>query len=126
MKVPLLEAENLEIDKSVKSYIIIHGLQKKRNISDLMVSATIFRAGIIFIGQRTFDFQKDLPLCIRNTVPILRFKKLKSCQAFLAERGIKIVGVEIDEKSRNVDTEPFDGSIAFLLGCEVSIIFQKF
>jgi len=85
------------------------------------------------VGQKTFDTDpngKDIPkpMCeaIRNGIfAITRFEKWQDCVDYLHQRKIRLVGVEIDEKSKSVSEVLDHHDTAFLMGNEGDGIHPK-
>ena len=130
-----------------KCYLIITNISKKPNVRSLLLLAAAFGCEKVFIaGQKKFDFSApaegssstDLPHQLRAMVrdgqmDIVRFDRLDECIAHIksigAEDGagtcnrqqrrpIRVVGVEIDPSSQDVEGEPFEGDTAFMMGNE--------
>jgi len=116
-----------------KLYLIINNISKQSNVRSLLLASTAFGIETIFIaGQRKFNFDssdpnnKDLPPSIRRLIKnkqisIRQFDKLKHCVDYIHFLGgIEIVGVEIDDSSRNVEVsnECFKGDTAIMMGNE--------
>ena len=130
-----------------KCYLIITNISKKPNVRSLLLLAAAFGCTKVFVaGQKKFDFSApaegssstDLPHQLRAMVrdgqmDIVRFDRLDECIAHIksigAEDGagtcnrqqrrpIRVVGVEIDPSSQDVEGEPFEGDTAFMMGNE--------
>lgn len=87
------------------------------------------------VGQPTFSLERDVPSALRpkqpidtnndeeaeTGLPVLRFEgTIERCRDYLHAHGVRLVGVEIAEAgAADVETEPFEGPTALLLGNEV-------
>ena len=89
--------------------------------------AAAFGCKQVFVaGQKKFDFTpegKDLPHQLRNMVrnghmDIVKFDRLEECIVHIKAMGVSVLGVEIDEKARDVEGEPFEGDTAVMMGNE--------
>lgn len=128
-----------------KCYLIITNISKKANVRSLLLLAAAFGCATVFVaGQKKFDFSAaegssstDLPHQLRAMVrdgqmDIVRFDRLDECIAHIKSIGagddeidnrqqrrpIRVVGVEIDPSSQDVEGEPFEGDTAFMMGNE--------
>ena len=97
-------------------HLIITNISKWANIRSLLLTAAAFGCHTVFVaGQRKFDFNpngKDYPNALRNySLKIIQFDKLQDCiqsiqsQQKNNERKIRIIGVEIDESSIDVEND---------------------
>ena len=112
-------------------YLLLANISKRPNIKCLIRNAVAFGVKTIFVaGQKKFNFdadseKSDLPPIIRSMIQnghlkIVQFSKLKDCIEHMHSLGIKVIGVEIDESSVDVeDTDAcFSGDTAFMMGNE--------
>ena len=114
-------------DKPPKYYLIIANISKKTNIKSLLLLAAAFGCSKVFVaGQKKFDFTpegKDMPHQLRNMIrnghmDIVKFDRLEECIAHIKAMGVSVLGVEIDERARDVEGEPFEGDTAIMMGNE--------
>ena len=112
-----------------KLYLIITNISKPTNIKALLRLACAFGCSKIFVaGQRKFNFdpdsdQSDLPNNLKEAlriIPVVQFEKLPECVDHIHSLGIKIIGVEIDESSVDLELSEtsFEGGTAFMMGNE--------
>jgi len=98
--------------------VIIFNVAKKQNIGNIVRSAVAFGVSeFIIVGKgkvNTFG-NKDTNKFIRFTF----FDTLQACKESLKKEGFSIVGIEIGEGAKDVNTHPFTGPTAFILGNEV-------
>ena len=133
-------------------YLIITNISKRQNIKSLLQLAVAYGITTIFVvGQRAFNFDlmdsideeddgttrtttTDIPPTIqdhirKNKLKIIKFDKLEECITHIkniqTSPTIQILGVEIDKSSINLETEPFIGSTAFMMGNEGSGMTEK-
>ena len=135
-------------------YLIITNISKRQNIKSLLQLAVAYGIQTIFVvGQRAFNFDLidsivqeddgtttktttiDIPPTIQdhirnNKLKILKFDKLEECITHIksiqtSPTQIQVLGVEIDKSSINLETEPFIGSTAFMMGNEGSGMTEK-
>jgi len=135
------------------SYLIITNISKRQNIKNLLQLAVAYGITTIFVvGQRAFNFDlidsideeedgiitkttTDIPPTIQDHIrneklKIIKFDKLEECIAHIksiqtSPTPIQVLGVEIDKSSINLETEPFIGSTAFMMGNEGSGMTTK-
>ena len=99
-------------------HLIITNISKWANIRSLLLTAAAFGCHTVFVaGQRKFDFNpngKDYPNALRNySLKIIQFDKLQDCIQYIQSqpknnnerRKIRIIGVEIDESSIDVEND---------------------
>jgi tRNA G18 (ribose-2'-O)-methylase SpoU len=115
-------------DSEAKCYLIITNISKKPNVKSLLLLAAAFGCETVFVaGQKKFDFSvegRDLPHQLKNMVrngqmDIVKFDRLDECIAHIKSIvGAKVLGVEIDERAKDVEGEPFEGDTAIMMGNE--------
>lgn len=125
---------------SPKMYLVLTNISKRNNIKSLLQTAAACGCSAIFVvGQRTFDFDKDLPQSLhaytnddeQKIMPIIRFVKWNDCVQHLVERNITLVGVEIHKDAHNLDSytstnnKDNNKDVAFLMGNEGQGIHEK-
>ena len=98
------------------------------------------------VGQPTFSIERDVPSALRphptpttstpaptstdaaeadadmaEGISVVRFDgTIEACRDWLHAHGVRLLGIEIGEAgAADVDTEPFDGPTALMLGNEV-------
>ncbi|MCA8944379.1 MAG: hypothetical protein KDB80_17585 [Planctomycetes bacterium] len=99
------------------SYLILHHIVKSGNMGALVRSAAAFGIDeIVVVGRRRLPTRAAVGMqsCVRRT----NFLRLRDAEDYLRERGVEIVGVEIDASAVPVEQHPFRGDTAFLLGNE--------
>eukprot|EP01083_Nonionella_stella_P152706 489854_1 len=112
-------------------YLIIANISKSPNMKCLLRNAISAGCKTVFVaGQRKFNFDpnsdtSDIPQNIKpflkkGLLEIVRFDKLKECIDHVHALGIRVVGVEIDETSVDVENtgDCFFGDTAFMMGNE--------
>lgn len=99
------------------SYLILHHIVKSGNLGALVRSAAAFGIDeIVVVGRRQLPTRAavGMQVCVRRS----SFLRLRDAEAYLRERGVEIVGVEIDANAIPIEQHPFRGDTAFLLGNE--------
>lgn len=105
-------------------YVIVHSVSKKHNIGMLLRSATAFGVRqMVVVGRR--DISTFGNHGTADYVDLKHFYHMKDARAYLKERGCTICGVEIVEGAQAVQSHPFTGHTAFLLGNEGSGLSQQ-
>jgi tRNA G18 (ribose-2'-O)-methylase SpoU len=119
------------------SFLIIANISKKENIKKILVSANAFGVAEVFIvGQPTLEldticaqgFAKHQPLGVKGAVPAItfrRFDSLPECRNYCQQIGCSICGIEILDSAEDINTNPFRGDTAFMLGNEGSGLSKK-
>mmetsp|Transcript_7388 Transcript_7388/g.17204 ORF Transcript_7388/g.17204 Transcript_7388/m.17204 type:complete len:196 (-) Transcript_7388:488-1075(-) len=133
-----------------RPYLILTNISKRQNVRNLLQLSAAFGCPAVFVvGQPSFEFDPDadgtdVPSQLREgirrgTMEIVRFDGLDECVAHVKSmdversggagddrrRGMPILGVEIDESSVNLESEPFASSTAFMMGNEGSGMSPK-
>jgi len=136
-----------------RPYLILTNISKRQNVRNLLQLAAAFGCPAVFVvGQPSFEFDPDadgtdVPSQLREGIrrggmEIVRFDGLDECVAHVKSmnverssngasdddvprRGMPILGVEIDESSVNLESEPFASSTAFMMGNEGSGMSPK-
>lgn len=100
-----------------RCYLVLHHIVKSRNLGALVRSADAFGVHeLIVVGRRRLP---TTPACgMQRCVRRVSFLRLSEARDYLRERGVRIVGVEIDPSASPVEEHPFRGDTAFLLGNE--------
>ncbi|GJP54917.1 hypothetical protein CLOM_g13931 [Closterium sp. NIES-68] len=98
-------------------YVIVHNVAKRHNIGMLLRSATAFNVHqILVVGRR--DFSAFGSHGAADHVSLKHFNSLTDAKTYLQERDCSICGVEIVDNARPIQSHPFSGNTAFLLGNE--------
>ena len=114
-----------------RQYWIVNNIQKRKNIRDLLLSASAFGvAGVFVVGQKLLSFESALNFTdmfpdFVLPFPITRCSTLQECRTLLKERhpNMAIVGIEILSHATSVnDARVFSesGPSAFMVGNEGS------
>mmetsp|Transcript_19663 Transcript_19663/g.29176 ORF Transcript_19663/g.29176 Transcript_19663/m.29176 type:complete len:162 (-) Transcript_19663:414-899(-) len=114
-------------------YLVITNISKLNNVKSLLKTASAFGCnGVFMVGKSKFNETEDVPLILRQHIssgkmPLIRFQKWDDFTNYLEDEGIILIGVEIQEKSVNIDTQPVsaDRKVAFLMGNEGQGIHPK-
>lgn len=89
-------------------FLIICNIQKRNNVNTLIRNAFAFKFVPIIVGMPKLGEQQSC----------LHFERLEECKAYLQERNVPIVGIEIMAESASILTDPFTSSIALMPGNE--------
>ncbi|CAM9595792.1 unnamed protein product [Phaeothamnion confervicola] len=101
-----------------RCFLIVYNVSKKNNVFLLTKSAIAFGAEPLIVGMPQLDVERCLPPELRGCGLLRRFACLADCLGYVRAAGAVVVGVEIDAAARNVETEPFVGITAFMVGNE--------
>eukprot|EP00201_Polytomella_parva_P016478 CAMPEP_0175061424 /NCGR_PEP_ID=MMETSP0052_2-20121109/13577_1 /TAXON_ID=51329 ORGANISM="Polytomella parva, Strain SAG 63-3" /NCGR_SAMPLE_ID=MMETSP0052_2 /ASSEMBLY_ACC=CAM_ASM_000194 /LENGTH=263 /DNA_ID=CAMNT_0016327277 /DNA_START=231 /DNA_END=1025 /DNA_ORIENTATION=+ len=99
-------------------WLITHSVSKRHNVGTLLRCATAFGVRqVCLVGSRQFNafgsHGSDVYVDLRH------FDNLRNCCAALKEEhGCQIVGIEITPEAKPVQSHPFTGPTAFMLGNE--------
>eukprot|EP00816_Leptocylindrus_hargravesii_P006292 CAMPEP_0196824638 /NCGR_PEP_ID=MMETSP1362-20130617/92599_1 /TAXON_ID=163516 /ORGANISM="Leptocylindrus danicus, Strain CCMP1856" /LENGTH=177 /DNA_ID=CAMNT_0042204959 /DNA_START=134 /DNA_END=664 /DNA_ORIENTATION=+ len=129
------------IKSNPKLYFIIANISKRRNIQSILKAAVAFGVDqILVVGQKKFNFDIQSTSDRRCDVPrqlhhlgkghfrfhVLQFEFLHECVTYVKdELHARIGGVEIMENALDLETEPFTGDTAIMMGNEGSGMNQK-
>tara|TARA_B110000003_G_C16622182_1_gene523550 strand:- start:145 stop:846 length:702 start_codon:yes stop_codon:yes gene_type:complete len=108
-------------------YFIVHNIAKKHNVGTIARCATAFGVrSVVLIGSKsynTFGCKGS-----SNHVDFAYYPTLKDArQGLTAEKKVtKILGVEICEGAVPIESHPFDGDTAFIMGNEVSLFLLSY
>lgn len=104
---------------SAASYLVIYNIMKDLNFGFLMRTASALGVTeIVVIGKRHFDVGGA---CGTNRAIRKRhFHDLTTAVAYLRSKGCSICGIEITPDAVPVNSHPFRGSTAFMVGNESS------
>eukprot|EP00899_Mesostigma_viride_P002317 jgi/Mesvir1/12086/Mv00362-RA.1 len=101
----------------MQSYLVLYNVSKKHNVGSLARCATAFGVHqILVVGQHKINVFGSHGAS--NFVEYRHFGQLTECRAYLKERDVDIVGVEIMDNAKPVQSHPFTKSTAFVLGNE--------
>lgn len=98
--------------------VLLSPVAKRVNIGTIVRSAVAFGVeGLMVVGDR----KKVRSFGDQNTLRFLdmqEFQTLKECKEEITRQNFRLVGIEIDQRSRNVAKHPFTGNTVFVLGNE--------
>lgn len=106
---------------SGEQYLVIFNVSKKNNIKSLIYTAAAYSFVPIVVGVPSIV--KDLHVC---DVEYLYYASFKDLKAFLSDRGIPLVAIEIMDGARSILENPFHQSVAFMPGNEVRYIHVSY
>lgn len=99
------------------AYMLVYNIGKKKNFGDILRSAAAFGVKEVFIvgakKLQLFGNQGTQRYC-----KFRYFDTLQEAKAELKARGIALVGIEITENAKPIDSHPFSGSTCFMSGNE--------
>ena len=100
-----------------RSYLILHHIAKNRNLGALLRSADAFGVHeVVVVGRRRIA---SAPACgMHRCVTRVAFPRLQDAEDYLRERQVRILGVEVEPSAARLETHPFVGDTAFLVGNE--------
>jgi tRNA G18 (ribose-2'-O)-methylase SpoU len=131
---PASALETEEGRRRPNMYLVVTNISKRRNIQALLLSAAAFGCKeVLVVGQKNMDFDCDgsnMPNALREHVrngglAIQRFAHWNDCVAFLKERQIRLVGVEIHKDAQPIEHFFDNQNTAFLMGNEGSGLNDK-
>lgn len=105
-------------------YIMLSNVAKRQNLGNIVRSASAFGAkAAVVVGSNKFStfgaHGSD------KHTSFLSFHTLAEAVDAMHARSVRVVGVEITPSSVRVDSHPFSGSVAFLMGNEGSGLHDK-
>jgi tRNA(Leu) C34 or U34 (ribose-2'-O)-methylase TrmL len=107
-------------------HLIYYNVSKRSNLGTMLRSCAAFRCKSVFVvGNRRKKLAWFGSKGTKSHVEIEYFDTLEQCRAHCVERGIQIMGVEIDAAAERVDHHPFSGPTAFLMGNEGSGLSER-
>lgn len=95
-------------------YLVIANVSKRNNVKFLINAAIAYNFKIILVGWLSFNE----PVDGLDEGSMIKFETLIELTAFLAERNIPLVGIEIIDGAKSVLDDPFTSSIAVMPGNE--------
>ena len=102
-----------------KSYLLIYNVSKRNNFGQLLRSACAFGVTAVFVvGAEKLSTHGNQGTTLHSE--FRHFPDMKSAKAYLVEAGIKLIGVEIAEGAKTIESHPFEGDTCFMLGNEGS------
>jgi tRNA G18 (ribose-2'-O)-methylase SpoU len=125
-----------------KIYLVIHNIQKRPNVRNLMCTAAAFGChGVFVVGQKNFNLDPimghDIPTQLKPFLSqeggmlLKRFDKWAEFVQYIATtRQIRLIGVEIHKDAKVIDDYLSSGDwaskdIAFLMGNEGQGLSKK-
>lgn len=105
-------------EKPPACFVILHSVSKKHNIGTIARCATAFGVKeLCLVGSRQYNTFGSHGSC--DYVNFRHFGSLQACCTYLKEaEGCRIIGIEIDPSALPVQSHPFQGPTAFMLGNE--------
>ena len=106
-----------------RAYLILSNIGKKQNVKELLVSAAAFGVSdVLVVGMLKLDIHLVASRAFSgrpHPFALHRFDSLDECCSFVKAKGeVSIVGVEIMDGAADVNSHPFKGNTAFLMGNE--------
>lgn len=100
-----------------RSYLVLHHIAKNANFGALLRTANAFGVHeVVVVGRRRIPSGPGVGS--GRSVRRVSFLKLPEAEAYLRSCGCTILGVEVDAESDAIETHPFVGNTAFVLGNE--------
>ena len=100
-----------------KSYLLLYNVGKRQNFGQLLRSACAFGVtAILVVGAEKLSTFGNMGTTLH--CEFRHFTDIQSAKAYLVERKITLVGIEIAEGAVSVTSQPFDGDTCFMLGNE--------
>ena len=102
---------------SPRSYLLLHHIAKDHNLGALIRSADAFGVHeVVVVGRRKIPnvTSSGMERCVRRVA----FGRVAEAEAYLRQRQVQILGVEIDPTAVPIEQRPFRGDTAFVLGNE--------
>eukprot|EP00891_Asterochloris_glomerata_P002037 jgi/Astpho2/2037/e_gw1.00038.287.1_t len=108
-----------------KCFLIVHNISKRHNVGTLARSATAFGVSqLCLVGSKHFNTFGSHGAYLH--VNMRHFEKLEQCCQYLKEeQGCAILGVEITDDAKPVQSQPFQGNTAFMVGNEGDGLSEK-
>jgi tRNA G18 (ribose-2'-O)-methylase SpoU len=100
-----------------RSALVLFNIAKSRNFGQLLRSANALGAEeVVFVGRR--EFRAHGSFGTRRALETHHFFRLEDAAEDLRRRGFRLCAVEILPSAEPVQSQPFEGPTAFLLGNE--------
>ena len=99
-----------------RCFLFLHNITKESNQGFLIRTASAFAAELIVIGRKRYG-TSGAAGGTRHT-PVHHFYSLREGVAFARDQGARILGIEILDEARPIESHPFTGPTAFLPGNE--------
>eukprot|EP00743_Colponemidia_sp_Colp-15_P012844 GILK01014741.1.p1 GENE.GILK01014741.1~~GILK01014741.1.p1 ORF type:complete len:228 (-),score=37.95 GILK01014741.1:238-894(-) len=104
-------------EAQIESYLLVHNISKNHNWGNLVRSASAFGVKqVCVVGQKKVNLFGNKGAANRSN--FRTFNSLEEAQQFFRSRNVSICGVEIMETALPIQSHPFRGSTAFILGNE--------
>ncbi len=94
-------------------YLVIANVAKRNNVKFLINAAIGYNFQIILVGWKNFE-----ELYLHENTVIIRLDTMQELEAYLKERDVPLVGIEIIEGAKSVLDNPFTEAIAIMPGNE--------
>ncbi len=100
-----------------RSYLLLHHIVKSRNFGALVRTADALGVHeVVVVGRRQLPTSPAVGM--QHCMKRVHFYRLSEARDYLRGKGVRIVGVEIDAAAEPVESHPFTGDTAFLVGNE--------
>lgn len=100
------------------AYLIVNAMSKKTNIGNIIRSCSAFGVRSVFVAGRKKDTSFYGSKGTKFKVPVRYFPSLAAVRKHCNAQDIAICGIEIMDEAQAVDSHPWNGPTAFLLGNE--------
>lgn len=107
----------------IKSYLILFNISKPINFGNLIRTANAFGSTPICVGKK--DFSRCGATGRTRLTQVKHFYSLEEACDFVRSEGCSIYGVEIDSSAATIQSHPFSGSTAFMMGNEGEGLSRK-
>lgn len=120
-------AEPTSSGRRPEMYVVAHNVAKRHNLGMMMRSCTAFDVkALVLIGSRKFNAFGSQGADAH--VAFEHYETLREAREGLtAKRGVtRVLGVEIVESAEPIESHPFTGNTAFVMGNEVCFNAKRF
>ena len=100
------------------AFLIVNAMSKKTNIGNIIRSCSAFGVRAVFVAGRKKDTSFYGSKGTKFKVAVRYFPSLSAVRKHCNAQGIAICGIEIMDEAQVVDSHPWNGPTAFLLGNE--------